>query len=241
MTESQNGIYFADRETNSIYLFNGQLTSLTDKYGFRKWLGDQGPYFDNFKSFCDKNNSDVYFNVNNGDSTSQCLCFSEFLSQFTSFMDYKDVNTMFNIDSDFYAWKNNSLWHNFDGDYNMFFGEFKPFSITVVDNADEALDKVFNNIDFRADSWDGTTPVNSTFDTLDVWDEYQHGTESLVNTKDKPSTLKRKFRIWRANIPRDNSNHRDRIRNTWAYIKLAQNNANKYKTELHDLNVQYFV
>ena len=241
MTESQNGIYFADRETNSIYLFNGQLTSLTDKYGFRKWLGDQGPYFDNFKSFCDKNNSDVYFNVNNGDSTSQCLCFSEFLSQFTSFMDYKDANTMFNIDSDFYAWKNNSLWHNFDGDYNMFFGEFKPFSITVVDNADEALDKVFNNIDFRADSWDGTTPVNSTFDTLDVWDEYQHGTESLVNTKDKPSTLKRKFRIWRANIPRDNSNHRDRIRNTWAYIKLAQNNANKYKTELHDLNVQYFV
>ena len=241
MTESQNGIYFADRETNSIYLFNGQLTSLTDKYGFRKWLGDQGPYFDNFKSFCDKNNSDVYFNVNNGDSTSQCLCFSEFLSQFTSFMDYKDVNTMFSIDSDFYAWKNNSLWHNFDGDYNMFFGEFKPFSITVVDNADETLDKVFNNIDFRADSWDGTTLVNSTFDTLDVWDEYQHGTESLVNTKDKPSTLKRKFRIWRANIPRDNSNHRDRIRNTWAYIKLAQNNANKYKTELHDLNVQYFV
>ena len=163
-------------------------------------------------------------------------------------MDYKDVNTMFNIDSDFYAWKNNSLWHNFDGDYNMFFGEFKPFSITVVDNADEALDKVFNNIDFRADSWDGTTPVNSTFDTLDVWDEYQHGTESLVNTKDKPSTLKRKFRIWRANIPRANTeingipaNNRDRIRNAWAYVKLTMDQENTYSMRFHDLSIGYYI
>lgn len=241
MTESQNGLYFADKETNSIYLFNGQLLSLTDKYGFRKWLGDQGPYFGNMRSFCDKNNSDIYFNVNNHNATSQCLCYSEFLSQFTSFMDYKDVDNMFNVDSGFYAWKNNSLWHNFDGDYNMFFGEFKPFSVTVVSNSDEPYDKIFNNIEFRADSWNGDTLTESTFDTLDVWNEYQHGTESLVNTKDKPSTLKKKFRVWRANIPRDNSNHRDRIRNTWAYVKLSQNIVNTYKTELHDLNVQYFV
>ena len=156
-------------------------------------------------------------------------------------MSYTDVDSMFNIGSDFYAIKNNKIWHNFEGEYNMFFGEFKPFSVTVVANGDEPLDKIFNNIEFRADSWNGDTLTSSTFDTLDVWNEYQHGTESLVNTKDKPSTLKRKFRVWRANIPRDNSNHRDRIRNTWAYVKLAQNTANTYKTELHDLNVQYFV
>src|SRR5574344_384405 len=138
-------------------------------------------------------------------------------------MDYKDVSTMFNIDSDFYAWKDGNLWHNFAGDYNMFFGEYKPFSITVVSNAEEPIDKIFNNIEFRSDSWDDNTLINSTFDTLDVWNEYQHGTESLINTKDKPSSLKRKFRVWRANIPRDNSNHRDRIRNTWAYVKLGWN------------------
>ena len=241
MTESQNGLYFIDKETNSIYLFNGQLTSLTDKYGFRKWLGEQVPYSDNFRSFCDKNNSDIYFNVNNGDSTSQCLCYSEFLGQFTSFMDYKDVNIMFNMDSDFYAWKDGALWHNFAGDYNMFFGTFKPFSITIVENADESLDKIFDNIDFRADSWDGNTLTNVTFDTLKVWNEYQSGTASLLNIKNKPSALKRKFRVWRAIIPRDDSNHRDRIRNTWAYIKLAWNNSNTYRTELHDLNIQYFI
>ena len=40
----------------------------------------------------------------------------------------------------------------------------------------------------------------------------------------KYPNAKNKFRIWRANIPRDNSNNRDRIRNTWAKIKLHKYN-----------------
>ena len=43
-------------------------------------------------------------------------------------------------------------------------------------NPDFTKDKIFNNIEFRADSWDKEEILtNNTFDTLDVWNEYQQG------------------------------------------------------------------
>ena len=77
------------------------------------------------------------------------------------------------------------------------------------------------------------------FNTIRVWNEYQDTQDvDLTFQRNIPSNLKQKFRIWRANIPRDKSNGRDRIRNPWTYIKLS---GNQYKMELNDLIVQYFV
>ena len=57
------------------------------------------------------------------------------------------------------------------------------------------------------------------------------------------SNLQKKFRIWRANIPRSSTNMRDRIRNPWINLKLTKvmNEANSYKTTLHDLIVYYHI
>ena len=124
----------------------------------------------------------------------------------------------------------------------MFFGTFKPYSVTIIANDNAQFDKIFNVLEFRADSYDGSTLINNkTFDTLDVWDEYQYGTSTLTNVIGKPSPLKRKFRIWRAHIPRDNENKRDRIRNTWAYVKLGMNTQNTWRTELHDMMSHYYI
>lgn len=244
IVESPSGLYFIDNETNSLYLFNGQIQSLSDKLGFRQWVSDNNSHenwdpvnYNNFRSFYDKNNNDIYFI-----DKDECLCYSELLGQFTSFMSYEKVPAMFNIGSEFYSFNKGKLWQNFEGDYNMFYGDFKPYSITIVANSDEPYDKIFNNIEFRSDSWDGNTLINTkTFDTLDVWNEYQHGTSTLTNIIGKPSPLKKKFRVWRANVPRDNSNKRDRIRNTWAYVKLSMNTPNTWKTEFHDMTVHYFI
>ena len=112
------------------------------------------------------------------------------------------------------------------------------------------VDKIFNNIEFTSDSWNNNTLINSTFDTLDAWNEYQEGHLSLVNIHNKPSALKKKFRMWRANIPRNNTNKcgdnthnykRDRMRNPWLYLKLSMNTPNTNKTVLHDIIVDYFV
>ena len=243
IAKSPSGLYFIDNETNSLYLFNGEIVSLSDKLGFRQWISAHNVHvnwepvgYNNYRSFYDKNNNDVYFTYKD-----HCLCYSELINQFTSFMSYEGVPAMFNVSSEFYAFKNGKMWEQFAGDYNMFFGEYKPFSITFVANAEEPNDKTFNTVEFRADSWDGDNLMsNKTFDTLDVWNEYQHGTTPLTNLLGHPSPLKKKFRIWRANIPRAIVNNRDRIRNTWAYIKLGMNTPNTYRTEFHDAIIHYF-
>jgi hypothetical protein len=156
-------------------------------------------------------------------------------------MSYEETPYMFNINNSFYAIKNNKIWKQFAGDYNSFYGENKPYSITVISNPDSFYDKIFNTVEFRADTWDNDRLLNTTFDTLEVWNEYQHGKSNLSNIFGKSSPLKRKFRVWRANVPRDSHNMRDRIRNTWAYIKLEHKNPSNYKTEFHDLMVHYFL
>ena len=251
IVESPSGLYFVDNETNSMYLFNGEIKSISDSLGMRQWVSENNSHenwnpvtYENFRGFYDKNNNDVYF-VNKD----YCLCYSELLGQFTSFMSYEKISSLFNVNSELYSFNNNKLWEQFGGDYNMFFGEYKPYSITVVANADEPNDKVFNTVEFRADSYDGDNLIyNKTFDTLDVYNEYQHGKVTLNNIVGKPSSLKRKFRVWRANIPRANtpingitSNNRDRIRNTWAYIKLSTETPNTYRTVFHDMNIHYFI
>ena len=123
----------------------------------------------------------------------------------------------------------------------MFFGTYQPFYTTVIANPDMPIDKIFNNLEFRSDSWDKDgNLLNTTFDTLTTWNEYQQGISNLKNSLGSPSNLKRKFRIWRANIPRARANGRDRMRNPWLYIKLSMEKENVNKTVLHDMVVHYF-
>jgi hypothetical protein len=244
IAESPVGLYFIDSNTDEIYLFNGQITSLSTQLGFNSYVKEHNHLnkwnpitFDNFRTHYDKANGDVYFT----DKTS-CLVYSESIGQFTSFMSYEETPYMFNIDNSFYAIKNNKIWEQFAGEYNSFYGETKPYSITVISNPDSFYDKIFNTVEFRADTWDNDILLNNvTFDTLEVWNEYQHGKACLDNVLGRPSSLKKKFRVWRANIPRDMNNMIDRIRNTWAYVKLEHSNPNNYKTEFHDLMVHYFI
>ena len=112
-------------------------------------------------------------------------------------------------------------------------------------------------------------------DSLETWNEYQHGIASLqhknghgamihhLRDDNKTAALKRKFRIWRCDIPRDNAainraeeskigvfrkgdkpHYVDRMRNPWLYLKLSKKAASAgeslYKTEIHDIIVSYF-
>lgn len=242
--ETPSGLYFIDDKTKGIYLFNGSINNISDKLGFHSWISKESKDniwnpkdFNSFITYYDKLNGDVFF-INK----EQCLAFSESLGQFGSFYSYENTPFFANI-KDKGVWiKDGKLWLHNEGDYNMFFGNYQPFYTTVIANPDMPMDKIFNTVEFRADSWDSEGRLlNSTFDTLSVWNEYQEGTSTLNNILGRPSNLKKKFRIWRANIPRDNSNNRDRIRNPWTYIKLSMDKENTDKTILHDMIIHYFV
>lgn len=248
--ETPNGIYFIDDITKGIFLFNGQLNNISDKLGFHSWINKASDGidiwnpidFDGFVTYYDKVNGDVFFI-----SKEECLGYSESLGQFTSFYSYEKMPYFSNLEDrgiSLNVQGNGTLyrpWLHNEGDYNMFFGVYQPFYTTVIANPDMQADKVFNNLEFRADSWDKNgNLLNTTFDTLTTWDEYQEGIADLTNTPNRPSTLKKKFRIWRANIPRAKANGRDRMRNPWLYVKLSMEKENTNKTILHDMMVHYF-
>lgn len=246
--ETSNGIYFIDDITKGIFLFNGQLNNISDKLGFHSWINKASKDisiwnpvdFDGFVTYYDKVNGDVFFI-----SREECLGYSEPLGQFTSFYSYEKMPYFSNLEDRGISFnilgKSSRAWLHNEGDYNMFFDKFQPFYTTVIVNPDMQADKIFNNLEFRADSWGKNGGLlNTTFDTLTTWDEYQEGIADLTNTPNRPSTLKKKFRIWRANIPRAKANGRDRMRNPWLYVKLSMEKENTNKTILHDMMVHYF-
>jgi hypothetical protein len=271
--QTPSGIYFMDNNDKSIYLFNGQLNNLSTSGGFNSWAKQNIPAasvkwnprdFNSFVSYYDKLNQEVLF-INKD----KALAFSEKFSCFTSFYDYGNT-PYFNCIDDTEVWLNNSgLWKHRAGDYCTFFGAVKPFSVTLIGNQEPQVDKIFTNLEFRSCvegegiySGDKFTPT-LPFDTLEAWDEYQHGLLTLTNKNGKvehgksSGDLIRKFRIWRCDIPRDNApvdnatesalnikrfkvHPLDRIRNPWVYLKLTKSSDTTHKTEIHDIVATYF-
>ena len=242
-----SGVYFLDSESSGIYLLADGLTNLSTNKGFDIWTKEvsNDP---TFKSFYDKNNKDVYFNTD-----TYSLCYSEKLGNFTSFYDYNGTEAMFNVGDSFYSLitKNEEasgdtrthLYKMFNGSYNNFFGEVKPYSITIISNDNPYTDKIFNTVEYRSDLMSAANKYDpeSPFDTIKVWNEYQTGESTLTFNKFLPSNLKKKFRMWRANIPRDSTNKLDRMRNPWLFIKLSkEKNLENKRMELHDVMVHYF-
>jgi hypothetical protein len=110
----------------------------------------------------------------------------------------------------------------------------KPWGLTFISNGstEGMTDKIFTNLEFRACvDGDGTVetiiPTGETepvptgkfildtpIDYIETWNEYQHGFGNLEDRngnagfqhhdKNGDATLKRKFRIWRCDIPRNN-------------------------------------
>lgn len=266
-----NGIYFMDSNDKSIYLFNGQLNNLTTAGGFNSWAkeniasADKHWSPDGFNAtvtYYDRLNQDVLF-INKY----KALAYSEKFNCFTSFYDYGGA-PYFNSLDDMGLWIDNAgkVWRHQAGEYCCFFGESKLYSMTLIANQEPQLDKIFTNLEFRAcvtgdgnydEDNDKLTPF-LPFDSLEAWNEHQHGKLALENknghdifTHGKDSgSLTRKFRIWRCDIPRNNIGGAgfkpkplDRIRNPWAYLKLTKDAAregNLGKVEIHDIMATYF-
>lgn len=324
-----DGIYFIDDITKGIYLLgkNG-IVEISDELGFHSFINtistSTEPWYSGTgtsacRAFYDKINGDVFFIW---DDMSVCLCYSEAIKQFMSFFSYKSPGFVNVADKSYWIARSNDynasqylkLWEHNAGEFNQFYDEYVPYGLTVIANQNPTEDKIFNTVEFRADSWldkeitdDENTIIvpelqQTTFDYLVTENEYQRGIanlttkgcrignklytnvtvlpysqlsgsystsanktlyqaakddsdpehsehyymylgdgELLVHPTDvtsqvlsvsvnNPSSLKRKFRIWRALVPRNNISRtfnrasarvsRDRMRNTWLTVHL---------------------
>mgnify|MGYP003083169899 CR=1 FL=1 len=246
VTHSNNGLYFIDSISNGLYNISNGLVPISDTHGMSNWFLNESTLNTYGKLFYDYNYNDLYINT---DKTT--LGYSEVLNQFISFYDYQDAKAMFNIGSEFFSIitretnDGNSqclLYSMFTNTHSNIFDEERGSNFTFISNADSVVNKTFTNIDIRADLYGPDKSIKSKlFDSIRVWNEYQDTGDVTLNfTNAKPSNLKKKFRIWRLNIPRDKKYKLDRISNTWAKIQLNLLPSND-NLVLHDLNVVYHI
>lgn len=259
IAKSPVGLYFVDSSTDTLYLYNGQLQDMSTQLGGKSWMRNyhaKEQWNPNSTSAIrlsyDPKNKDLYLSPTSDKDNENTLCYSEQLGQFTSLMSYSRA-IMFPIGNDFFSITNDSetstsLWENFKGDYNFFFGEFKAPRFTYICNEDAAYTKIFDTIEYRADVYDkdGNLVSNRSFDWIRAADEYQNtGRKNLSQSRRtiNDTSLRKKFRVWRSQIPREG---RERIRNSWASISLGFNESsdvdyNKFHFILHDISTKYTI
>lgn len=250
-----SGVYFIDSLTKSFLRFNKEgIQDLSLSGGMSQWFKDNvtediwRPLGSGFRVNFDNITKDLYIA-----NSTVCILYNETLGTFTSFMSYEGRPFIFNIRGKSYildSSTNSKIYQLFGGGYNTTFDDsLMSYSITYRVNPEPFIDKTFTNLEFIADCLDPSKavgePLNLTstipFSKLKVWNEYQSGEKDLV-VGYSPSNLKKKFRIWRVDIPRDsNSRYKlDRIRNPWVNIQLSKINSNTNKMVFHNLLVKYY-
>lgn len=237
------GLYFVDYFNKSIYRFNGQLEDLSSSKGFRGWCDKYINSNSTIVGYYDVNNREVmYYNSNFRTDSFDIpvwLGYSELTNNFSAFYTYPDA-VLSSIKGEGIWLYNNTIHKHQQGAYNNLLGETYPYGLTVVTRQDSNTVKTFNNVEFRADTYNGATLLNDkTFNSLDIWTENDGKTPSpLSYSQYRPSTLKKMLRTWRANIPRVNNGYK-RYVNQWAKVGLWKTDCTNEKTILHDLSVIY--
>ena len=258
------GLYFLDSNTDSLYIFNGQLANLSEDRGMDWWVRQNhtdkvwNPIYyrrgvlNGVRAFYDSKYGDIYFTPGpvNGIDQPDALCYSEQLGQFTSLMSYGGTQAMFNFADGFYSLRetdgNVKLYQNNVGEYNNFYGVSKGWDFSFIANDNPIYTKIFDTIDLRTDHyWTFGTEqlLNSCPMTFIKADNEYQSSEAVLDNKN----MRKKFRVWRGTIPR-NSGTRQRIRNPWAMITLGwtpkeneQPGYNTKKAVIHDVTVKYTI
>lgn len=235
-TATTTGVYFLDSNTDSLYIFNGQLANLSEDRGMDWWVRqnhtdkiwcpiDYGRALNGVRAFYDNKYGDVYFTPGPTQlEQPDALCYSEQLGQFTSLMSYGGTQAMFNFADGFYSLRHDrsdlKLYQNNVGNYNNFYGTPKGWSFSFISNDNPTITKIFDTIDLRTDHYwtHGTEQLLNScpMNYVEVDNEYQHSGTIPLSSKN----MRKKFRVWRGLLPR-NEGTRQRVRNPWSMITLG--------------------
>lgn len=248
------GIYFVDTYNGELYRINDKGITPISQNKFKNYFtklrsnvwspslwnyNNAEDFVDSIKLEYDSTTSDLY--IINKDTA---LAYNELLGEFTSFYDYGSVLYWINLEDKSLQIYNDGMYEAYKGDYGTFKDKRNsPAVIEFIANGDFDSDKVFETIELTTND---IAKINNwkadcyPFDTLEVSNEYQRGKNEASSTN-----VKKKFRTWRWQIPRNNKKNedgiitnRDRIRNMWAKIRLSKN----YNSPLsiYDINVAYY-
>jgi hypothetical protein len=246
IVKTKNGLMYVD-------LFNRSINFLADQE-----LSTVSGLYNKVKDFCrteqknieaddvlnkmgvlahyDNNREDIYFTFLSPTDTGFTVAFNGLSQGFTSYYDFVPTSYI-QLNGEMLTTNDNTrLWEHGKGDYQTFYGQYYPLSLTLLANPEPYRNKTFDNMMIHTEvSLDGQDQPFTTFNTVRVWNDYQ---DSGVQPLDINERLSRRFRNWFFNLPRQ-ENSRDRINNQWAFIKLEFNHEENYKLVLHDSVLSY--
>jgi hypothetical protein len=244
---SPNAVYYYDHYNKALKMYQGQNTKLSTLKGLKVFF-DKNTTFGGTttKPFVNKDISVGYDYINDeviftfiSNNKPFTLTYNENTQTFISFYDYKPSFYISRGDNLLATSPNNrSIYKQFAGEYNNFFGTYYPSYITLMVNPEPDFDCVFDNIMYKSEMYlDDVDQPDKTLTHIQAFNEYQDsGLVPLEFGRNK--NLRRKFRNWTALIPRQ---QRNRIRNPWIYLKLQLDNQDNYKMILHDTVIAYTV
>lgn len=252
---TSSGIYFIDNYSGGLYkLTSNGIENISNNkmknYFSSLPIGEWSPNNITAKIDYDDITKDLY--IITKDSS---LAYNEFLGEFTSFYSYNPLYIVNLQDKSLQLQTERiqdsalseditNIWESYKGNYGSFYGSDKAeANVEFIANGDFDSDKVFETVELTTSD---IAKINNwkadcyPFDTLEVSNEYQKGKNEASSTN-----VKKKFRTWRWQVPRNNKKNedgiitnRDRIRNMWAKIRLSKN----YNSPLsiYDINVAYY-
>lgn len=247
------GIYFVDTYNGELYRINDKGITPISQNKFKNYFTklssnvwspslwnyeNSNNFIDSIKLEYDSTTYDLYIV-----SRDTALAYNELLGEFTSFYDYGSTLYWVNLNDKSLQINKDSIYEAYKGEYGLCYNHYTSANIEFIVNSEFNLDKIFETVELTTSD---TAKINNwkadyyPFDTLEVSNEYQKGKNEASSTN-----VKKKFRTWRWQIPRNSKKNedgiitnRDRIRNMWAKIRLSKN----YNSPLsiYDINVAYY-
>lgn len=247
------GIYFVDTYNGELYKINDKGITSISQNKFKNYFTqlssniwspslwnyeNSSNFIDSIKLEYDSTTYDLYIV-----SRDTALAYNELLNEFTSFYNYGSTLYWVNLNNKSLQINKDGIYEAYKGEYGICYNRYTSANIEFIVNSEFDSDKIFETVELTTSD---TAKINNwkadyyPFDTLEVSNEYQKGKNEASST-----TVKKKFRTWRWQIPRNSKKNedgiitnRDRIRNMWAKIKLSK----KYNSPLsiYDINVAYY-
>lgn len=250
---TSQGIYFIDTYNSELYKINAKGITPISQNKFKNYFTqlssniwspllwsyeNSSNFIDSIKLEYDSTTYDLYIVSRN-----TALAYNELLGEFTSFYDYGSTLYWVNLNDKSLQINKDGIYEAYKGNYGIIYNKYSFADIEFIVNSEFDLDKIFETVELTTSD---IAKINNwksdyyPFDTLEVSNEYQRGKNEASSIN-----VKKKFRTWRWQIPRNSKKNedsiitnRDRIRNMWAKIKLSK----KYNSPLsiYDINVAYY-
>ena len=137
---------------------------------------------------------------------------------------------------------NNTVWVYGFGDYGTYFGVVYGSNITLISNNNPDINKMFYNIYYRIEGYDGTNNDETVnFSTYKAWTDNQSTGIVTLNSK---RDLDKHLRYWRFGLDRNlkgstDRERKERLTNTWLFLQLNYDNTSNKNFRLHNVITNY--